>query len=116
MAVLTPQNITRSGLTPSLAAASAGGDEFTPNAGQTFLYVDNGGGSSVTVTVTSFAEAGTGLAQSDLTATVGAGAIALIGPFTPTAYADPSNGGRVQVSYSATASVTVGAIRLNPNS
>lgn len=40
MAVLTVQQISRTGLDPALVAASAGGDTF-PNAGRVFLRATN---------------------------------------------------------------------------
>jgi hypothetical protein len=43
VALLTTQNISRSGVTPSYAAVAAS-DTFVPDA-QTFIHVKNGGGS-----------------------------------------------------------------------
>lgn len=69
MAALTVQNVARSGLAPSYAAAAGGGDTFT-NDGAVFLHVKNGGGSSINVTIDSTAPAGVGLAQSDVVVAV----------------------------------------------
>lgn len=116
MATLTAQVIDRDGLTLTLAAADAGGDEFDPAGGQNFLYVLNGGASPVTVTITSFATESPGLIQDDLEVAVTNGADpVLIGPFTQ-AFADPANSRRVQVAYSDVSSVEVAVVRHNPNS
>jgi hypothetical protein len=45
MAVLTVQQIARSGLSPSYASAAGGGDTV-PNDEKTFLHIKNGGGST----------------------------------------------------------------------
>lgn len=108
MAVLSVQEIVSTRLTPSFAAAAAGGDEV-PNDGRTYLEVVNGGGSSITVTITT---AGTiaGRAIADDAVTVAAGARAKIGPW-PTGLYNAADG-NVDVAYSAVTSVTVGAFRL----
>jgi hypothetical protein len=53
MAALTAQSITPSGVTLSFSSAAAGGDTIAAPSGdeRTALYVKNGGGSSVTVTI-----------------------------------------------------------------
>ena len=54
MALLTTTTMTSAGLTPATVAASAGGDTIAPANGsddRTFLYVNNGSASSITVTV-----------------------------------------------------------------
>lgn len=114
MARLTVQNIVRTGLVPSYDAADVGGDSF-PNDGQVLYHVKNGGGASVDVTFTSrVASAAPGTQVSDRVVSVGAGAEAMIGPWTPGSFNDST--GDVTVAYSAVTSVTVAAIKLNRNS
>jgi hypothetical protein len=107
MAALTTQNVPVTGLTPSTTAAGGSGDTIA--AGEnTFLLVKNGSGSSITVTV---AVPGTeyGQARPDVGVAVAAGAEALI--HIPAEIDDPSDH-RIHVSYSATTTVTVAALRL----
>lgn len=109
MAALTVQNVARTGLAPTYAAAAGGGDTFV-NDGQTFVHVKNGGGSSVNVTVDSTAPATVGLAQSDVVVAVPASGERMIGPFPPNAFDDVN--GSTAIAYSAVTSVTVAAVRL----
>lgn len=108
MALLTVAQISRAGLTKSLAAAAGGGDTFS-NDGRTYFHILNGGGGSVTVTfvTTSVVD---GNAVADTAVVVGAGAEMMIGPFPPATYNNDS--GLVSVTYSGVTSVTVAAIRL----
>lgn len=110
MAVLTVQQVALTGLNPSYAAASAGGDSFD-NDGRTVLHVKNTNASSRTVTVASQKPAVPGLAPSNnavsVPATTGE---RFIGPFDPTVWNDSN--GDVQVTYSADAGVTIAAIRI----
>lgn len=108
MAAINAQVVTRSGLAPSYAAASAGGDYFQ-NSGSEVLHVKNGSGSSVTVTIITQATVD-GMAVTDRTVAVPAGADRMIGPFPAGTYNDGD--GRVQITYSATTSVTVGVIKI----
>lgn len=105
---LTVQQIVRSGLKPSLAAANADGNYFDNN-GRVYLEVKNDDTASKTVTIQT---PGTvdGLAIADLEVTVTAGESRKIGPFPTNIYNDAN--GRVNVSYSDVTSVTVGAFRL----
>ncbi len=107
--LLTVQKIVLAGLTPSLVAAAAGGDSFA-NDGTTYIQVDNGGGSSINVTVSSQARAPEGTAQADNVVAVPAAGSRLIGPFTKNAWNDAS--GIISLTYSAVTTVTVGAISL----
>lgn len=106
MALGSPQQITNSGVTPSFATPAAS-DSFTypSNAHAVWMEVKNASGASITVTVTSQATAGDGLAASDKTVTVpattGDKAFRISGAFK-----DGSDA--VSVSFSATTSVTAG--------
>ncbi len=106
MATLTPQKPSPTGLNPSYAAASGGGDQFA-NDGDTFLHVKNGGGSSINVTIASPTACSHGGTHPLVVAVPNAGE-RLIGPF-PKARHDDANG-MVQVTYSAVTSVTVAAL------
>lgn len=109
MAALTVQNVARTGLNPTYASAAGGGDTFV-NDGSTVLHVKNGGGSSITVTITSTAPATVGLAQSNVTVSVPNAGERFIGPFPAGAFSDAN--GSAAVGYSAVTTVTVAAIRL----
>lgn len=110
MAVLTVQQIALTGLTPTYAAAAAGGDSFA-NDGSVFLHVKNTNAAARTVTVASQKPATPGLAPSNnavvVPLTVGD---KMIGPFDPTIWNDAN--GLVQITYTAESGVTIAAVRL----
>lgn len=108
MAVLTVQDVTAAGLTPSYVAASAGGDTFANN-GRVMLHVKNGSASSITVTIVSARTCNFGY-QHDIQVTVPASSEKMIGPFPPERFNNDS--GMVQVNYSAVTSVTVAALEI----
>lgn len=108
MAVLAVQKVSKTGLAPAFAAAAAGGDEFS-NGGRTYLHVKNGSAASVDVTADSKKQCDQGY-DHDVVVAVPAGQERLIGPFDPTRFNNSS--GRVNVSYSAVASVTVAAVEV----
>lgn len=93
----------------ALIAAAAGGDAFAPGA-DTFVRVNNGGASPITVT---FATPGTfgGNAIGDGGGSVANATSRMFGPFPPELYADPTTG-LVIVTYSGVTSVTIGAFRI----
>jgi hypothetical protein len=103
MAVLTVQRTSMAGLAVALVAASAGGDTF-PNDGHTKLIINNASGAPITVTVNSRQACDQGFDHDEVN-TVAAGAREEMGPFDPRRF-----GGTVSVTYSAAASVTVGAV------
>lgn len=108
MAVLVAQSIVRAGLTPAFAAAAGGGDEFV-NTGNEYVEVINGDATEKTVTVVT---PGTvdGLAIADRPVVIAAGARAKIGPFPTGTYNNSAS--KVQLTYSAVTSVTVGVFSL----
>ncbi len=108
MALMTVQQIARTGITPSYAAV-ASSDTFANN-GKVFLHVKNGSGGSINVTVTVKRQVD-GQTATARTVAVGAGAEAMLGPFDPADYADPDSG-LTTVNYSATTTVTAAAFRL----
>jgi hypothetical protein len=113
MAVLTVQDIARTGLNPSLAAAAAGGDAF-PNSGRVFVRVKNAHATVArTVTVASQLPAGAipqGAVKTDLVVSVPGTQERWIGPLDPHSFNDAN--GRVVVTYSTEADLTVGAFAL----
>ena len=114
MATLTPVSPVIGGALLSPAAAAGGGDQFANPRGNALLYVKNGGGGSINVTLT--AQTTSRPAEGPYPAmTVGnnvvavaAGAERVIGPI-PSAYNDGN--GNVQVTYSGVTTVTVAAIQ-----
>lgn len=116
MAQLTIQNAAVSGLTPAYGAVSASDKFANPSDKRTYLHVKNGGGSSVTVTITrqntSLSVAGEGnITLANQTVAIPAGSERIIGPF-PESFNDVD--GNVVVGYSGTTSVTAAAVRLPP--
>ena len=116
MALLTVEKIVDTGLNPTLVAAAAGGDTFKNQAAsRTFIYVDNASGAPITVTVTaqttSAVTSGLGkTTKADSITSVTNAQFRLIGPFPAQAFNDGT--GTVAITYSATASVTVGVIEV----
>jgi len=108
VAVLTVTPIVATGVTPTLAAASAGGDQV-PTGNKTFLMVTNGSASAVTVTAVT-TQSVSGLAVADAAVSVAAGTSKFIGPFPASLFANASN--NVDITYSAVTSVTVGAFSI----
>ena len=110
MALLTIQTIKPAGISPTYAAATAGGDKLSLSAPNTFLHVKNGGASSITVTVTTQNNSYKGLTVPDRTVTVAASGEQMLGPFDPTLHADINQ--QASIGYSSATSVTVAAFRL----
>jgi hypothetical protein len=108
MALLAAQVVSIAGLNPTYAAAAAGGDEFANN-GRRMLHVQNGSGSSITVTITTPGTTA-GLSIADPAVTVPNSGSRMIGPF-PTGLYNAADG-NVDVAYSAVTSVTVAVIEL----
>lgn len=109
MALLTVQEISRSGLGPTYASAAGGGDTFA-NDGRTMVHIKNGGGAPITLTAVTPLVVD-GLAVADLTVTVTNGQERMVGPFPVGTFNDPATG-QVALTYSGVTSVTVGVFRL----
>jgi len=109
MALLTTQNIVRTGLTPSYAAVAAT-DTFVPDA-QTFIHVKNGGGSPDTCVVQVLQGDPAGLTVSDVSVSVTNAQERMIGPLPPNFFADPTTG-LGTITHSFTTTVTVGVFKL----
>jgi hypothetical protein len=107
--VLSAQTVALAGITPSYSAADAAGNYWTNNSGRTFLHVKNGGGGSINVTINSQATCDQGFDHDQVVAVTN-GQERMIGPFPTTRWNDAN--GRVNVSYSGVASVTVGVFEI----
>ncbi|MCX5137578.1 hypothetical protein OOK06_36535 [Streptomyces sp. NBC_00340] len=110
MALLAPQVVALSGLTPTYTAAAA---STTVTCGErSFLHVKNAAGSSMTVTITATGKIrGQGVA--DLVVTVPATTgDKMIGPLTPDLFASAADGVSAAITYSSTTSVTVANITI----
>lgn len=98
-------------LTPTLTQPTVDGDIV--DTGQVRIWVLNGSGGSINVTVQATATV-EGLDVGDLVVPVAAGAVALIGPLPKTAFGQVSGAdkGRAYVDYSSQTSVTRGVVGL----
>lgn len=115
MADLTIQEIVEAGLAAAYAGADGAGDAVLNINGDVVVHVKNGDVASKTVTVTAqrtsqkvaaFGE----LSKSDIQVSIPAGEDRFIGPFPKAAFNDGA--GKVQVTYSATTSVEIAALRV----
>ena len=113
MALLTVTSVGPNTTVASLAAvavAAAGGGDTIAHSGKEVIFVFNGGGAPITVTVTSQADNfGQTLTAHDITRSVAAGAWAIIGPLEASKYKDPATG-LLNLSYSGVTSVTVAVL------
>lgn len=110
MATLTTQVVTELASTAlsTSAATATTGDKFAVGEG-CVLYVNNGSGGSITVTITTPGTSN-GLAIADRTVTVAAGAIKLIA--VPSYYGDPADSNLATAVCSSVTTVTVAALRV----
>lgn len=108
MATVSSQAPNLTGLNATYSAASGGGDKFTPTK-RTMLHIKNGGGVSVTATITT-PKTYAGLAVGDAAVTVPAGEERLAGPFDPELF--QASDGLASIAWSATASVTFAVLRI----
>jgi hypothetical protein len=109
LALLTTQNISRSGVTPAYTAVAAS-DTFTPDS-QTFIHVKNAGGSPDSCVIQVLQGDPPGLTISDITVSVTNAQERMIGPFPANFFADPTTG-LATVTHSFTTSVTSGVFKL----
>lgn len=110
MAAINIQSLTAAGLAPTLRAAAAG-DTITPRSSTdvaSFLYVLNGSGAPITVTLTDASVTAAGSAATNPAITCANGTTPTLIAINPK-LANPNNG-TIPVAYSATATVTVGYI------
>jgi FlaG/FlaF family flagellin (archaellin) len=109
VALLTVQNITRSGVTPSYTAVAAT-DTFLPDA-NTFIHVKNGGASPDSVTISVLQGDPPGLTISDVVVSVTNAQERMIGPLPANFFADPATG-LATVAHSFLTTVTSGVFKL----
>jgi hypothetical protein len=105
---LTVTPIVRTGVALAASAANVDGHSV-PNDERTFIYVNNGSGGSINVTIPS-TKTVDGLAVPNRVVAVPAGQNRLIGPFLGEVSNQPD--GSVHVNFSAVTSVTVAAFRI----
>jgi len=105
---ITYQQVVRTGLEQTYAAAVADGEKFS-NDGRMFLHVKNGAAAPITVTVQT---PGTvdGLAVAEQVITVTNAEERMIGPFPPGIY--NQSDGMVYVDYSSVTTITKALLRL----
>lgn len=108
MALLALQAIGLGGLDPAYAPAATGGDTVKPGS-HVFLHVKNAAGAQITVTVDSVKPCSQGT-DHNLAVDVPAGDDRMIGPINER-FAQPATA-LANITYSATANVTVGAFVL----
>jgi len=109
MSLRTPQVIALTGITPTLTAAEAGGDEFV-NSGRDFIHIKNGDAAAMDVTIDSQVDCNQGV-DHDVVVTIPAtNGEKFIGPFPKDRFNDTA--GKVQITYTAVTSVTIGIVRL----
>lgn len=100
------------GVEMALTAANVDGDAI--DSGRVILVVTNGGGAPITVTAVTTATT-YGFEVEDSETVIANGDTAIIGPFEPTVFNQPTGSafpGKVFVNYSAVTSVTRGAFKL----
>jgi hypothetical protein len=107
MALLPTQVVAPTGTALTFTAASGGGDTCVTGS-DVQLYVKNGSGSSITVTLATPGTVDGDLAIADRTVTVAAGAETAV-PMTDL-YRNPSTG-VASITYSAVTTVTVAVVR-----
>jgi hypothetical protein len=109
VADLTVQSISQTGIAPTFSAATAT-DYFINPDGRAYLHVKNGSGAAVTVTIDSVEKCNQGF-DHDIAVSVPAAGERIIGPFDPQRFVDRATG-KIKVTYSATASVTIAVFRI----
>ncbi len=111
MATLARQQIIQTGITPTFAAATGGGDKVQPGS-TTFIEVKNGSGAPITVTVDDTLSVGPGGASAftpDLVVSIPATTgDKMIGPLNPERFAAVADG-LCPITYSGVTSLTIGA-------
>jgi hypothetical protein len=105
MAALTVQNVANTGLSPTYSSVGVSGDTFA-NDGRTIFRAVNAATAARTVTVDSPTSCNQGSAH-DIAIVVAASDDQVAGPFDPARF-----GTTVTLTYSATASLTIAALRI----
>lgn len=108
MAALTVLTPAVSGALLGAVAAAGGGDTFVNN-GSTLLYLKNGSGGSITVTIITAGATRQGVAIADVSVVLAAGEERVVGPFDPSDFNGASG---ISLTYSGVTSLTVRPISL----
>ena len=109
MAVLTVYEMDYDGVNVESAYVAAAVGQIAPSTGREFIHIKNASGGSITCTLSLNDYAG--IAVDDVVITVGATTgEQMAGPFSPAHFNATTDG--VALTWSATASVTVGVFRL----
>ena len=108
MANLSIQQISQTGLAPTMQAASAAGDVYSPSS-QTILVIKNGDTVAHTVTIQVTATA-YGEPVPNVAVTVPAGATVLGGPYDAGEVAGPT--GLASITYDAVTNVSIAAVQV----
>ena len=112
MATLVTQQIDLVGLVdPTTVAAAAGLADVLPNDGHTLLYVSNGGGVTLNITIDSKQASSFG-SDENITFQLLAGEVGFVGPFDPSRFNNAS--GQVEIAYDQVATVTVAGYSVLP--
>lgn len=110
MAALTVNQLTAAGIAePSLVAASGGGDTVAAYSDRTWIEVNNGGGSGITVTIADPGVTPAGNTSTGMAVSVSNGQKKRI--WLPSGVIN-STTGLVSITYSGVTTVTVGAFRI----
>lgn len=107
MASIPVQSPSLAGLTPAFVQAA--NTDTVPANGKVCLWVKNGSGAPITVTIITTAVY-SGLAVADVAVVVAAGAEKIIGPFARSLFANAQ--GEADIDYSATTTVTRAALQV----
>ena len=112
MAELTVQQVTEAGGAATYISATAEGDTADNN-GNMFLHIKNGGGGSITATITALTTSVDSgmygdLTKANATVTLTAGTEAFIGGFAPAAFNDGD--GEIAITYTGVTSVEIAAL------
>ena len=112
MAELTVQQVTEAGGAATYVSATSEGDTADNN-GNMFLHIKNGGGGSITATITALTTSVDSgmygdLTKANATIEVVSEGEAFIGGFAPAAFNDGN--GEIAITYSGVSSVTIAAL------
>lgn len=109
MALISPQAVPVTGVKPTYAPATGGGDTIVPDPeGRTILHYKNGSGGSITVTQVAPGLDENGQARADIARAIPAGEDHFV--WVNPKNVDPSTG-LINLTYSGVTSLTVAALR-----
>jgi hypothetical protein len=112
LATLASQVVKRSGVGPTYAACTGGGDRFTPSA-TTILHVKNGSGGALTVTVPATKVPAPDMVITNNVVSVPASGERMMGPFPPDIFQATDGSGLADITYSGVTSLTIAAVQVS---